>query len=100
MNILAKIVDAIRILFGSGPLSHAELAVVLDKKAAATLQKLNWRHSVVDLMKLAGMDSSLSARAKLAAELGHKRPFTGTAEQNIWLHGQVMQHLSRSLEGN
>lgn len=97
MSILAKIVDAVRTLFGSAPLSHAELAVVLDKKAATTLQKLNWRHSIVDLMKLAGMDSSLPARAEMAAELGHKGPFTGTAEQNVWLHGQIMRHLSRSL---
>ena len=70
-----------------------EKSAELDKMAASSGEKLDWRHSVVDLMKLTHRDSSLGARATLAHELGHAGKFTGTAEQNIWLHQQLMTHL-------
>jgi len=57
--------------------------------------RLNWRTSIVDLMKLLGIDSDYDARKALAEEMG--RPdYAGTAGDNIWLHRRVMQDLSRS----
>jgi 3-oxoacyl-ACP reductase-like protein len=55
---------------------------------------LDWRHSIVDLMKLLDLDSSLEARKELAEELGYTRPKDGSAEMNLWLHKQVLQKLS------
>ena len=54
---------------------------------------LNYRSSIVDLMKLLGMDSSLDNRKELATELGYKGPTDGSAEMNIWLHKEVMRQL-------
>lgn len=93
MTILETIIGAIYRLIG-GPKPYAELAAELDAKANP--QHLQWRTSIVDLMKLTGQDSSLAARARLADELGHKGPFTGTAEQNTWLHQKVLDRLARN----
>lgn len=51
---------------------------------------LNWKTSIVDLMKLIGMDSSLSNRQQLATELGYQGDKNGSAEMNLWLHEMVM----------
>ena len=56
--------------------------------------ELNYRTSIVDLMKLLGMDSSLENRKELATELGYKGPKDGSAEMNIWLHKEVMRQLA------
>jgi hypothetical protein len=55
---------------------------------------LNWRTSIVDLMKLLGMDSSLDNRKELATELGYTGDKDGSAEMNIWLHKEVMRQLA------
>jgi hypothetical protein len=55
---------------------------------------LNYRTSIVDLMKLLGMDSSLENRKELATELGYKGPTDGSAEMNIWLQKEVMRQLA------
>jgi hypothetical protein len=55
---------------------------------------LNYRTSIVDLMKLLGMDSSLENRKELATELGYKGATDGSAEMNIWLHKEVMRQLA------
>ena len=55
--------------------------------------KLNWRTSIVDLMKLIGVDSSYGNRKELAQELG-RTDYSGSAEDNIWLHKVTMQHLA------
>jgi hypothetical protein len=55
---------------------------------------LNYRSSIVDLMKLLGMDSNLENRKELATELGYKGPTDGSAEMNIWLHKEVMRQLA------
>ena len=55
---------------------------------------LNYRTSIVDLMKLLGMDSGLENRKELATELGFKGPTDGSAEMNIWLHKEVMRQLA------
>ena len=57
---------------------------------------LNWRRSIVDLMKLLDLDSSLSNRAELATELSYQGEKNGSAEMNIWLHRQVMEELEKS----
>jgi hypothetical protein len=62
--------------------------------AAANGQKLDWRHSIVDLMKLVGMDSSLAARKELAADLKYSGDTNDSAAMNIWLHKEVMGKLA------
>ena len=57
---------------------------------------LNWRTSIVDLMKLLGLDSSLDNRKELATELGYTGATDGSAEMNIWLHKSVMQALAKN----
>ena len=57
--------------------------------------RLNWRTSIVDLMKLLGIDSDYEARKALAVEMG-RDDYSGTAEDNVWLHRRVMQDLGRS----
>ena len=67
---------------------------VLTDLAAKNSQKLDWRKSIVDLMKLLDLDSSLSARQELAKELGYTGSSDDSAAMNIWLHKQVMQKLA------
>ena len=57
--------------------------------------RLNWRTSIVDLMKLIGVDSDYDSRKALAQEMG-RSDYSGTAEDNVWLHRQVMGELSRN----
>jgi hypothetical protein len=57
---------------------------------------LNWRTSIVDLMKLLGIDSSLDNRKELATELGYTGDKDGSAEMNIWLHKAVMRELAKN----
>jgi hypothetical protein len=57
---------------------------------------LNWRTSIVDLMKLLGIDSSLDNRKELATELGYTGDKDGSAEMNIWLHKAVMKELAKN----
>ena len=64
--------------------------------AAKESQKLNWRTSIVDLMKLLDLDSSLAARKELAQELGYTGDSNDSATMNIWLHKQVMQKLAQN----
>lgn len=67
---------------------------MLEGLAAKQSQKLNWRTSIVDLMKLVGLDSSLENRKALAQELGYKGDTSDSAAMNIWLHKQVMNQLA------
>ena len=71
-----------------------DIAVVLNKLASENKEKLDWKHSIVDLLKLVGMDSSLTARKALAAELHYTGDTTDSATMNIWLHKQVMKKLA------
>ena len=72
------------------PISQAELQGILEKLAASQNEKLDWKVSIVDLMKLLKLDSSLGERKQLAKELGYTGALDGSAEMNIWLHKQVM----------
>lgn len=69
-----------------------DVVAVLSAKPGA--DKLNWQTSIVDLMKLLGMDSSLDNRKALAQELGYTGPLDGSADMNIRLHRAVMKALS------
>jgi hypothetical protein len=73
-----------------------DVEAVLEGLAAKNPQKLNWRTSIVDLMKLVGMDSSLSERKALAQELGYTGNLQDTASMNIWLHKQVLRKLAEN----
>jgi hypothetical protein len=67
--------------------------IMLDLEAKSG-HKSNWRHSIVDLMSLLGIDNSLAERRELAKELGYTGDMNDTAPMNIWLHKQVMQRLA------
>jgi hypothetical protein len=69
---------------------------VLTGLASKNSQQLNWRTSIVDLMKLVDLDSSLSARKELATELHYTGDMNDSASMNIWLHKQVMQKLAEN----
>ena len=71
-----------------------DVEAVLEKMAAGNAQKLNWRTSIVDLMKLVGMDSSVENRKELARELGYTGDPGDSAAMNIWLHKRVMKELA------
>jgi 3-oxoacyl-ACP reductase-like protein len=78
----------------STPAQAVDVEAVLQSMAAQQQQKLNWRTSIVDLMKLVGLDSSLQNRKELAQELGYKGDTSDSASMNIWLHKRVMQELA------
>jgi hypothetical protein len=71
-----------------------DVAASLDKLAKESREKLNWRKSIVDLMKLLKLDSSAKARKELADELGYQGDKKNSAAMNIWLHKQVMTKLA------
>jgi hypothetical protein len=73
-----------------------DVAAVLNGLAAKAGQKLDWKHSIVDLMKLLDLDSSLSARKELAQELHYSGDTSDSATMNIWLHKQVMQKFTQN----
>jgi hypothetical protein len=75
---------------------QVDVAAVLNGLAAKNRERLDWRHSIVDLMKLLGLDSSLSARKQLAQELHYSGDTNDSATMNIWLHKQVMQKLAEN----
>jgi hypothetical protein len=78
------------------PVGALDVAAILDKLASENKQKLDWKHSIVDLMKLVGMDSSLSARRELAADLKYSGDTNDTATMNMWLHKEVMKKLAEN----
>jgi 3-oxoacyl-ACP reductase-like protein len=78
------------------PISRSELEAFIARIVAAQDEKLDWRQSIVDLMKALKLDSSLAARKQLAQELGYTGALDGSAEMNIWLHRQVMVKLAES----
>jgi 3-oxoacyl-ACP reductase-like protein len=73
-----------------------DVTASLDDLAANAGQKLDWRHSIVDLMKLVGLESSLAERKELADELGYTGDKADSATMNIWLHKQVIRKLSEN----
>ena len=80
----------------AAPMSQVDVEAVLTGLAAKNKQKLDWRKSIVDLMKLLDLDSSLAARKELAKELNYTGDMNDSAAMNIWLHKQVMVKLAAS----
>jgi hypothetical protein len=87
---------------GAGPapaaaqaMKEVDVTAQLEQKAASAGQPLNWRTSIVDLLKLLDIDSSLQARKELATELGCPADLMGdSAKMNMWLHKAVMKKLA------
>jgi len=78
----------------TAPAVQVDVAAVLNRLAAQ--RKLNWRKSIVDLMKLLDMDSSFAARKRLAEELNYTGNMNHSASMNMWLHKQVMTKLAEN----
>lgn len=77
------------------PIAVVDVVAQLEKRAAANAEKLNWRTSIVDLLKLLDIDSSLAARKELAVELGCPQDLMGdSAKMNMWLHKTVLARIA------
>ncbi len=81
---------------GLGTAANVDVEAVLNGMAAKNSEKLDWKHSIVDLMKLVGMESSLAERKELAKELGYTGDTDDSAKMNIWLHKEVMKKLAEN----
>jgi len=75
---------------------QVDVAAVLNGLAGKNPEKLDWQHSIVDLMKLVGMESSLAERKELATELGYTGDQSDSAKMNVWLHKQVLKKLAEN----
>ena len=73
-----------------------DVAAIMDGLAGQSSERLDWRRSIVDLMKLLNLDSSLAARKELAQELSYTGDTNDSASMNIWLHKQVMTKLAEN----
>lgn len=79
----------------AAPVSQVDVAAKLESMAATHSEQLNWRTSIVDLLKLLGLNSSLEARKELATELGcPPDKMADSAQMNMWLHKEVMKRLA------
>ena len=79
------------------PIAVVDVVAQLESWAAATPQKLNWKTSIVDLLKLLDLDSSFGARKELATELGCPHDLMGdSAKMNVWLHKTVLQKIAHN----
>ena len=77
------------------PAATVDVMGLLEKKAAASAQKLNWKTSIVDLLKLLDIDSSLGARKEMATELGcPAEVMADSASMNVWLHKAVLRKVA------
>jgi 3-oxoacyl-ACP reductase-like protein len=72
------------------PLAEVDVTAILDDMAANSGEDLDWQKSIVDLMKVVGMDSSLHARQELAKDLNYSGDLHDSASMNIWLHKEVL----------
>jgi len=79
------------------PIAVVDVVAALEQLAAGHAEKLNWKQSIVDLLKLLGIDSSLSARKELATELGCPAAKMGdSAQMNVWLHKTVLAKIAEN----
>ena len=76
--------------------TQVDVAAVLTELASKKKEKLDWRNSIVDLIKVLDLDSSLSVRKELAKELNYTGQTKDTAAMNVWLHKQVMIKLAEN----
>lgn len=84
-----------RIGEGGGGQSQSDIGGMLDAQAANHAEALDWRHSIVDLLKLTGQDSSLGARQEMARELNYPGALDGSESMNEFLHRAVMDEIAR-----
>jgi Domain of unknown function (DUF3597) len=80
----------------TSPAATVDVTAVLDDLAAKNSEKLDWRKSIVDLMKLVDMDSSLASRKELAKDLNYTGDTSDSAKMNIWLHKEVIRKISEN----
>lgn len=81
----------------AAPISSVDVVAKLEGMAATHAEKLNWKTSIVDLLKVLGLESSLAARKDLATELGCPADKMGdSAQMNVWLHKAVLQKLAEN----
>jgi hypothetical protein len=78
------------------PAPTVDVTAILDGLASKNPEKLDWRSSIVDLMKLVGMDSSLAARKELAKDLDYTGDTGDSATMNIWLHKAVIKKIAEN----
>jgi hypothetical protein len=78
------------------PAPTVDVTAILDGLASKNPEKLDWRSSIVDLMKLVGMDSSLAARKELAKDLDYSGDTNDSATMNIWLHKVVIKKIAEN----
>ncbi|SNB80350.1 MULTISPECIES: DUF3597 domain-containing protein [unclassified Agrobacterium] len=78
------------------PTGNVDVASILDAAVKKNGQRLDWKHSIVDLLKALDLDSSLTARKELAGELGYTGDTSDSATMNIWLHKAVIKKLSEN----
>jgi hypothetical protein len=78
------------------PAGNVDVASILDAAVKKNGQKLDWKRSIVDLLKALDLDSSLTARKELAGELGYTGDTSDSATMNIWLHKAVIKKLSEN----
>ena len=76
--------------------ASVDVTAIMDGLAGQSSERLDWRRSIVDLMKLINLDSSLAARKELAQELNYAGDMNDSASMNIWLHKQVMIKLAEN----
>jgi hypothetical protein len=76
------------------PAQPVDVEPILDNLVSKKKEKLDWRHSIVDLMKALDLDSSISARQELAKELHYTGNVSDSAAMNMWLHKEVMRRLA------
>ena len=80
----------------AAPPQTVDIAAILNGLAAKNPEKLDWKRSIVDLMKLVGMDSSFTARKQLATELHYTGDPNDSASMNVWLHKEVLVKLAEN----
>jgi hypothetical protein len=80
----------------SGRVQGADVTALLDLKTGGHADQLEWRYSIVDLMKALGLPADLSSRIALARDLGYSGALNGSAEMNIWLHKRILTKLNEA----
>jgi hypothetical protein len=78
------------------PTKAIDVTAALQDRAKSTNEPLDWQNSIVDLMKVLGLDSSLGARKRLAQQWGYKGPLNGSNDMNIWLHQQMVARFEKA----
>jgi len=97
MSVLTKTIAKLCDRPEGGSFAGVDLSARLDRLASESAEGLEWRRSLVDLLKVAGLDASYGARKKLALELGYDEEAIyreGSAEMNRWTHGALMSRLA------